>query len=414
MDLDRFKYINDALGHDVGDHVLRQVAHRLRHGIGDADLVARLGGDEFAVLLPATGLGDAESVARRLMADLEIPIEYDGQPLDVTASIGIAEFPDHGSTVQTLLRNADIAMYVAKRDRGRYSIYDPVNDDSQREHLSLLGELRRAVDRDELELYYQPKLDIASAGVSAVEALIRWHHPQRGVIPPYKFIPFAEQTGYIKVLSRWVLEKAIRQAGEWRRRGIELRISVNLSTKDLINRELPEFLVSLLSRYAVPANAICIEITESGFMEDPAHVQKVLHRLSALGIPLSIDDYGTGYSSLTYLMQLPVSELKIDRSFVATVSTDADLATVVRSTIELGHSLGLKVVAEGVEDPESLRLLTELHCDSVQGYLISPPLPPEHFETWLRGYRPVPAARGNEAGPALEAAAPDLDAVRRA
>jgi len=385
MDLDRFKYVNDTLGHSVGDHVLREVAVRLRHLLRDDDCVARLGGDEFAVLVPT---GDSERIvdlAKSIIVALEQPIDFGGQPLDVGASIGIAMYPAHALDAQTLVRNADIAMYVAKRNRSGYTIYDPHYDTTQQEHLSLLGELRRAVEQGELRLYYQPKVTLSSAGVHAAEALIRWIHPVRGMVPPALFIPFAEHTGYIKVLTRWVLSEAIRQCGVWLRQHLDIEISVNLSARDLMTRDLPELISALLSEHGVPPHMICLEITESGFMEDPAHAQRVLDRLSAIGLRLSIDDYGTGYSSLSYIMKLPVNELKIDRAFVSNMSQDADLMTIVRSTIELGHSLGLKVVAEGVEDSRGCAVLRGLGCDFAQGYYISPPMPAEALPGWLNG-----------------------------
>jgi diguanylate cyclase (GGDEF)-like protein len=385
MDLDRFKDINDTLGHGVGDHVLREVAARLHALIDRADVVARLGGDEFAVLVGCERAGLATEVAADIARGLEAPILYEGQPLDVGASIGIALFPEHGTDAEALVRNADIAMYVAKRTRSGYALYDPGYDSHQQEHLSLLGELRRAVELDELQLLYQPKVTLASACTSAAEALLRWQHPVRGMIPPALFIPFAEHTGYIRSLTRWVLAAAIRQCGDWRREGLDIHVSVNLSARDLVHRELPDLIGGLLAQYAVPAQRIGLEITESGFMEDPAHAQRVLERLSGMGLQLSIDDYGTGYSSLTYLMKLPVDELKIDRSFVGNLSGDDSLKTIVRSTIELGHSLGLKVVAEGVEDARAFALLRELNCDAAQGYYMSPPLAAEAFRAWLRG-----------------------------
>ncbi len=385
MDLDRFKYVNDTLGHSVGDHVLREVAVRLRHLLRDEDCVARLGGDEFAVLVPT---GDSERImnlTKSIFVALEQPIDFAGQPLDVGASIGIATYPAHALDAQTLVRNADIAMYVAKRNRSGYTIYDPHYDTSQQEHLSLLGELRRAVEHGELRLYYQPKVTLSSAAVHAAEALIRWVHPVRGLVPPALFIPFAEHTGYIKVLTRWVLSEAIRQCGVWLRQHLDIEVSVNLSARDLTTRDLPELIAALLSEHAVPPHMICLEITESGFMEDPVHAQRVLDRLSAIGLRLSIDDYGTGYSSLNYIMKLPVNELKIDRAFVSNMSQDADMMTIVRSTIELGHSLGLKVVAEGVEDSKGCAVLRGLGCDFAQGYYISPPMPAEALPGWLNG-----------------------------
>ncbi len=384
MDLDRFKYVNDALGHGVGDHVLKEVANRLQGQLRSSDMVARLGGDEFALLLQHANSDYAAGVAYKVIRALEEPIVFEEQLLDVGASIGIAQFPDHGEDASTLLRNTDIAMYVAKGNKGGFAVYDPKYDTHRQEHLSMLGELRRAVDKDELKVFYQPKVSLASSSADAVEALLRWDHPTKGFVSPGEFIPFAEHTGYIKVLTRWVLNESIRQCGEWLLGGIPLRVSVNISARDLMNRDLPDMISLMLAKHSVPAELLCIEITESGFMEDPAHAQRVLDSLHALGIQLSIDDYGTGYSSLSYIVRLPVDELKIDRSFVMRMSTDPTTLTIVRSTIELGHSLGLKVVAEGVEDDGVLRLLRQLGCDQAQGYFMSPPLSASRLEEWLR------------------------------
>ncbi len=382
-DLDRFKYVNDTLGHGVGDHVLREVAGRLQEALRSSDTIARLGGDEFAILLTTGNSDQATRVANKIVRALEQPITYEDQPLDVGTSIGIAHYPEHGADAGTLLRNADIAMYVAKRNKTGFAIYDPEYDTHQQEHLSLLGELRHAVEHDELKVFYQPKVSLLNSSVGAVEALLRWDHPTRGFIAPAMFIPFAEHTGYIKILTRWVLSESLRQCGVWRAAGMPLRVSVNISARDLMNRELPELIAELMRKHDVPADLLCLEITESGFMEDPAYAQKVLQRLSDLGIHLSIDDYGTGYSSLSYIVQLPVDELKIDRSFVTHIATDEHTSTIVRSTIELGHSLGLKVVAEGVEDEQSLQLLRELGCDQAQGYFISKPVSAQQLEVWL-------------------------------
>ncbi len=386
MDLDRFKYVNDTLGHSVGDHVLRQVGERLLAIVSASECVARLGGDEFAILLQSQDR-QAPELARDIIQALEEPILYNGQPLDVGTSIGIAYYPDHGNDAQTLVRNADIAMYVAKRNKTGCAVYDPHYDTNQQEHLSLLGELRRAVEHNELRLFYQPKVSLTSSNVSAVEALLRWQHPQRGVVSPVLFIPFAEHTGYIKVLTRWVLREAIRQCGEWLRQGLRLQVSVNISARDLMNRELPDMISGLLSEHGVPAALLCLEITESGFMEDPTYAQKVLDRLSALGLKLSIDDYGTGYSSLSYIMKLPVQELKIDRSFISSMVGNEDLSTIVRSTIELGHNLGLKVVAEGVEDAAGWAMLKSLGCDDAQGFYMSPPLAADALVKWVSASR---------------------------
>ena len=384
MDLDRFKYVNDTLGHGVGDHVLREVSRRLGEAVVAADCIARLGGDEFAILLRCGSDANCSATARQIIAALEAPILYEDQPLDVGTSIGIAHFPEHGRDAQTLVRNADIAMYAAKRSKAGFAIYDPHYDTSQQEHLSLLGELRRAVERNELRLYYQPKVSLHSSNISAVEALLRWEHPTRGMVPPGMFIPFAEHTGYIKLLTRWVMREAVRQCGAWLREGLRLQVSVNISARDLMNRDLPADVGALLAEHQVPPGLLCLEITESGFMEDPANAQKVLDRLAESGVRLSIDDYGTGYSSLSYIMRLPVQELKIDQSFISRMASDAEISTIVRSTIDLGHNLGLKVVAEGVEDASVWNMLRALGCDDAQGYFMSKPLPPGALAQWIR------------------------------
>lgn len=401
MDLDRFKYVNDTLGHSVGDHVLGEVAKRLVKEVPQAACIARLGGDEFALLLEGFSTAQVAEVARKVNRALEQPILYRGQPLDVGTSIGVAHYPEHGEDAATLVRDADIAMYVAKRNKSGYEIYDRHYDTTQQQHLSLLGELRQAVESHQLRLYYQPKVSLSSANVSAVEALLRWHHPQRGMVSPAEFIPFAEHTGYIKVLTRWVIQEAVRQCAEWLEAGIRIEISVNISARDLMNRDLPDMVSNLLQQYAVPAALLCLEITESGFMEDPAHARNVLDQLSKLGLKLSIDDYGTGYSSLSYIMQLPVQELKIDRSFISRMVTNADISTIVRSTIDLGHNLGLKVVAEGVESKEGWNLLAQLGCDDAQGFYMSPPVDPETLLRWIRsreGAQSVEALPGRLVG----------------
>jgi diguanylate cyclase (GGDEF)-like protein len=383
MDLDRFKNVNEALGHGVGDHVLREVAIRLQGLLRAEDTLARLGGDEFAVLLPHANADYAAGIAHRILRALEQPIDYEGQPLDVGGSIGIAHYPEQGADAGALMRHADIAMYAAKDSKGGFAVFDAKYGTHQQEHLSTLGELRRAVEHNELAVVYQPKGSLATSSIGAVEALLRWVHPVRGFVPPGEFIPFAEQTGYIKVLTRWVLEETVRQCGEWIALGKPMQVSVNISARDLTSGELPEFVGDLLGRFAVPAELLCIEITESGIMEDPLQAQGVLEALHALGIHLAIDDYGTGYSSLSYVVRLPVDELKIDRSFVMEMAKDPTTLTVVRSTIELGHNLGLRVVAEGVEDEATLSLLRQLGCDQVQGYFLSRPLPAAKLDEWL-------------------------------
>ena len=305
------------------------------------------------------------------------------QPIDLGISIGIVGFPEHGDDTIVLMRRADIAMYVAKRNNTGYTFYDPSFEQGRPSQLSLLGELRRAVENDQLSLYYQPKLNLRSGASESVEALVRWAHPERGFVSPIEFIPFAEQTGYIKAVTRWVIEHALRQCGEWHSRGLDVKISVNISARDLMNPELPGVVTGLIAKYRVPIALFSMEITESGIMEDPVRAEKTLHQLHQLGIRFSIDDFGTGYSSLAYIRKLPVQEIKIDRSFVRSMVEVNDDATIVRSTIELGHNMGLTVLAEGVEDYATLMLLTKLGCDEAQGYFIAKPLPPADYEAWL-------------------------------
>ncbi|SAL44883.1 response regulator receiver modulated diguanylate cyclase/phosphodiesterase [Caballeronia arvi] len=384
MDLDRFKYVNDTLGHPIGDMLLCEVAKRLRATLPrQADTVARLGGDEFAVLLPSDDLPAAKLLASRMLHALEEPITIEGQLVDVGASIGIVTFPENGTDMNVLLRRADIAMYVAKRSNLGFALYDERHDEHSAERLSLMSELRQAVEHDQLTLYYQPKVDLATHRVKYVEALVRWDHPTRGFVAPDQFIPFAEQTGYIKTISRWVADKAIAQCAAWRERGIELAVSVNVSARELIQSTLPETFQSLLDKHGVAPEWIWIEITESAIMDDPNHAIDTLDRLHALGIRLSIDDFGTGYSSLSYLKRMPVDELKIDKSFVMGMAQHKDDETIVRSTIDLGHNMGLKVVAEGVENEAMLERLKALRCDLAQGFHLSRPLPPAKLEAWL-------------------------------
>ncbi|HTH73967.1 MAG TPA: EAL domain-containing protein [Trinickia sp.] len=395
MDLDRFKYVNDTLGHPIGDFVLREVAQRLRTTLADhSGLVARLGGDEFAVLLPDDDVAGAERIAVRILKALEQPISIEGQPVDVGASIGIVTFPENGTDMNVLLRRADIAMYVAKRSNAGVARYEARHDNSSAERLSLMSELRRAVEQDQLRLFYQPKVDLATQTVQHVEALVRWDHPVRGYVSPDQFIPFAEQTGYIRAISHWVAENAIRQCAMWRKAGIELAISVNVSARELIQIGLPDTFAALLSRYDVPADRLWIEITESAIMDDPNHAIETLDRLNAIGIRLAIDDFGTGYSSLSYLKRMPVDELKIDKSFVMGMTENKDDETIVRSTIDLAHNMGLKVVAEGVESEAVLRRLADLRCDLAQGFHLSRPLPPERLEEWLRQWGEQHCATG--------------------
>ena len=401
LDLDRFKQINDTLGHRAGDAVLAAVASRINLAVRPADTVARLGGDEFAVALPGAGADIARAVADRIAAALKEPIEHDGQPIDVGASLGIAVFPEHGSDVDTLLRCADIAMYAAKRNHAARAVYDASHEVARREHLSLLGELRRAVEESQLRAYYQPKIDLASGRVVGAEALVRWRHPARGLLSPAEFMPYAEQTGYIRVVTRWMLAVTLRQCGAWAASGLPLQVAINLSVRDLVRHDLVGAVDDLLHTYKVPAHLVCLEITESSFMQDPERAMDILRDLHGLGVHLSIDDFGTGFSSLAYMKQLPVHELKIDRTFVQGMATSEKDVSIVRSTVQLAHSLGLKVVAEGVEDERCLERLRELRCDLAQGFLLGRPMRRAAFEEWARrqdrGRAPVGLVRATSA-----------------
>jgi len=384
MDLDRFKLVNDTLGHHMGDQLLCEVGARLSGTLSrKGDMVARLGGDEFALLLPDNNLERAERLARRVVAALEQPFSIDGHTIDVGASIGIVAYPLHGEDINTLMRRVDVAMYAAKRTNTGWSIYNLDDDQHSPERLTLMSELRRAVEQNQLSLYYQPKVDLSNYTVKHVEALVRWIHPERGFIAPDQFIPFAEQTGYIKVLTRWVINEALRQVADWHADGLEISVSVNISARDLLHTDLPDLFEHLMQRYMVSADWIWIEITESAVMDDPVMAMQTLDQLHKLGLRLSIDDFGTGYSSLAYLKRLPVDEIKIDKSFVMGMTADNDDEVIVRSTIDLGHNMGLKVVAEGVESQAVMLHLGTLKCDLVQGYHISRALPADQFSAWL-------------------------------
>jgi diguanylate cyclase (GGDEF)-like protein len=393
MDLDRFKYINDTLGHHVGDMVLQQVALRITRVVRKSDTTARLGGDEFAVLLVATGVDEARGVAQKIVAALEAPIAIGQHSLDVRASVGIAAFPAHAEDADTLMRRADAAMYSAKRGNTGFAVYDALVQEQREEQLSLLSELRQAIDRGQLRLVYQPKIDLASGTLSGLEALLRWAHPTKGLITPDRFIPFAEQTGFIKTITAWVIEMAVKQGAAWRAAGRPTPISVNISAQDLLNPELGELLTGALERHRLPPQLLCLEITESGVMQDAARAIEVLKRLERLGVRRAIDDFGTGYSSLSYVKQLSVDELKIDRSFLRGMLTDMRDRAIVLSTIDLAHNLGLIVVAEGVEEQGAADMLRALGCDQIQGTLVSRPLEVTALETWLFTRSAAPVSR---------------------
>jgi diguanylate cyclase (GGDEF)-like protein len=385
IDLDRFKEVNDTLGHHCGDQLLVQVGQRLRAALRSVDTVARLGGDEFAVLLPRITAGEgAVMVASKLQAALQEPFTLQGLALEVEASIGLALYPEHGSDPDELLQRADIAMYVAKDTHAGFVLFDRRQDQHSPRRLALLGELRRAIEGRQLLLHYQPKIDAHSGQVLGVEALVRWQHPTHGLVPPAEFIPLAERTGLIGPLTHYVMDAALHQCRDWRQAGHELPVAVNVSARRLLDLAFPDEVAELLARWEVPARLLVVEITESAIMADPAHAMQILGRLNQMGVGLSIDDFGTGYSSMAYLKSLPVHELKVDRSFVSQMTSNSSDAVIVRSTVDLGRNLGLRVVAEGVEDQTTLEALDALGCDAVQGYHVSRPVTPDDLIDWLQ------------------------------
>lgn len=386
-DLNRFKEINDTLGHQNGDLILQQVSMRLRSALRESDTIARLGGDEFALLLPSVDLAQATSIVRKLIAALEDPLIVDEQTLHVGASFGIAMYPGHGEDESALMRHADVAMYVAKHGSLGYTVYDPAKDQHSLRNLTLVSELRRSLGGGELILYYQPKVLLSTGKVIGVEALVRWRHPRYGLMFPDSFIPLAEQTGLINPLTQWVIAAALEQCRQWETRGVPLIIAVNLSARNLLDMQFADQLAVALQSVPQAARRLCLEITETAMMADPVRALTILNALNDMGVTLSIDDFGTGYSSLSYIKQLPVNELKIDKSFVMGMGVSDDDIVIVRSTIDLAHNIGFKVVAEGVEDEATYNMLIELNCDVAQGYYISQPLLPEDIEVWLRESR---------------------------
>jgi diguanylate cyclase (GGDEF)-like protein len=388
MDLDRFKEVNDTLGHASGDELLEQAGVRLRAALRESDTVARLGGDEFGVLLPkVVDSAAAASVARKLRAALEEPFTIHGLALQIEASVGIALYPEHGDDVHSLLQRADVAMYVAKEQPGGCEIYAKERDEYSPDRLTMLTELRRAIDQGELVLHYQPKADLRTGDVHGAEALVRWSHPVRGLIPPDEFIPLAQKTGVIVPLTFFVLNEALRQCRTWQLEGVDLCVGVNLSARNLLDVHLPDTVGELLGRWEVSPSLLELEITESTILADPIRAMHVLSRLGGMGVRLAIDDFGTGYSSLAYLKRLPVDELKIDKSFVQGMEDDENDAVIVRSTIDLGRNLGLRVVAEGVETATAWQQLLALGCDVAQGYYLSRPVPAAELAAWVRARR---------------------------
>jgi diguanylate cyclase (GGDEF)-like protein len=392
LDIDDFKAINDTLGHEFGDLVLKQVGHRLLDALGDHDVLARLGGDEFAVVVEANPT-EAERTAQRLLSALDHPVEVESLSLPVTASIGIACFPQHGRNVRELLRHADVAMYCAKASDFSFQTYAEEYDEYSIDRLALAAQLRRGIERGELTVHYQPKAPLDGGTASSVEALARWNHPQLGSIGPDGFIPIAEQTGVIKPLTDFVLESALRQCRQWRREGLDVAVSVNISARSLLDHDLPSMIASLLGRFGLPASVLQLEITESRIVADLRRARTVLDQLRSMGVKIAIDDFGTGFSSLSQLQQLPIDEIKIDRSFVTRMETDRSDEVLVRSIIDLGRNLGLRVTAEGVETESVRRRLRQLGCDYAQGFHVGRPAAAEECRRYLVPTEPAEPVR---------------------
>ena len=387
MDLDHFKDVNDTLGHNAGDDVLCQSAARVVSALDDTAMVARLGGDEFAVLLPdVASEQDAIDVANVIRSVLAPPVHVGDVALEIAASVGIALAPRHGDDAHALLRRADIAMYAAKREQG-VQVYDAASDEHSVQRLALVSALREAIDRDDLLVYFQPKVRVADEQVIGAEALVRWQHPTHGMLSPDVFISIAERTALIGSLTQLVARRAFAQCAEWRALGFDLSIAVNVSVQSLVDVDFPDTITRLLAEAGLQPEHVTLEITESTIL-DPKRTTDALSRLAALGVKLSVDDFGTGYSSLTYLQRLPVHEVKVDRSFVMTMGTNESDAAIVKSIIDLGHNLGLRVVAEGVEDRVAWDRLARQGCDIAQGYFMSKPIPAEAFTRWLREWEP--------------------------
>ena len=385
IDMDQFKQINDSLGHHTGDLVLQAVASRLRENLRESDTAARMGGDEFAILLPAVAdTPAAVRVVQRILKSIETPAQIAGHELRFSASVGIAMFPEHAENADILMRHADVAMYQAKKAKQGYTVYYPELDQQNKDRIALYGELRHAIETNELILHYQPKIDLNTEQLTGMEALVRWEHPRHGLLFPDDFIPLAEQSGLITPLTLKVLAMALGQCAEWRRSGLNLTVAVNISALNLQDPDLPDHVAGLLRDTGAQPEWLELEVTETALMTDPVRAIDAVTRLGALGVHIAIDDFGTGYSSLAYLKKLPVSKIKIDKSFVIDMMEDENSAVIVRSIIDLGHNLGHPVVAEGVENRAVLEQLKTLGCNLAQGYYLGRPMPPQKLSEWLK------------------------------
>ncbi len=375
--------INNTLGYKNGDLIIKHVGKRVKEILPDNVIVARLRGDGFGLLLQ--GNADAASLlAQKLLNNAQQPFLLEDLPIDIEVSIGIAQFPENGHDVDTLVGKAAVALHAAENSVEGYAFYAPNQDHASTEHLMLLGELRGAIGKNELTLMYQPKIEVRTGRVVGVEALVRWRHPKQGLIPPGRFVPIVEQTGLINLLAQWTLWEAILQCQAWQKMGVEIPVAVNLSARNLQDIKLPEQIAGFLETAGVAPHLLELELTESAFMADPERAFLLLKRLNKMGIHLSIDDFGTGYSSMAYLKKLPVNELKIDKTFITSLMHNHSDAVITRSTIDLGHNMGLMVVAEGVEDQQTLNGLMVLGCDRAQGYYISRPAPPNDILQWIK------------------------------
>ncbi len=386
LDLNRFKDINETLGHYQGDRLLKHVASRLKHVVRDADTLARLGGDEFAIILnPLSSLEDIHTVANKIQKALAPPYTLDGLNVDVQASVGAALYPEHGTDADTLLQRTDVAMYAAKQEKKSFVLYSDKLDQQSPRRLTLMSELREGIKNNELTLRFQPIVSNRTNGIHEVEVLVRWDHKIHGIMTPDEFIPMAERTGLIYPITQWVIKNALKQQAAWRAVGLDVGIAVNISAQTLLDPEFPDQVTGLIAAYDVSPQRITLEITESSIMFDQELALHILSRFADMGVRIAIDDFGTGYSSLSYLKKLPVSHLKIDKSFVLDMLANENDAIIVNATIDLGHNLGLKVIAEGVENEETLDRLRKRGCDAMQGYHINYPLRAEDFAPWIYG-----------------------------
>ena len=390
INLHRFRRINEHLGYSVGDAVLTEIAARIASVPSAKSAVARLAADQFAAYTQLASREGLHAWGTSILLALAEPVIVEAQPIDISATLGLVLSAEPGTSHDELMRCADLALDCARREKRAFAIYQEALKPAARDQLSLLGELRRAVEHDELRLYFQPKIEFRTGRVAGAEVLLRWQHPARGLLTPVDFIPFAEQTGFIRWLTRWTLDHSMAQAAQWQRAGMALNLAVNISSEDIGDSRFDSRVAALLSRHQLPPSLLTLELTETGFIEDPARALHMLDALAALGVGLSIDDFGTGYSSLSQLARMPVDEMKIDRSFLQSLESDPEFATVVRSAIDMGHGLGLKVVAEGIETPAAAGTLREFGCDIAQGFFYAKPMPLEAFTAWMAGKPRVP------------------------